>query len=441
MKSVLALLVFANLFCTGIVNAAVVSIKEAIIPAGFKNINLVCVVSGLYKSELEEEKKLINQINFKVGEEDKPIARSQGETNSNFNLDLYWKLNDSNPELLAESSDKFRVIYNVTIGINNRDEDTIKNLAQSGKIPIKAFFQYKDKNGAAVEGTGSAGLFLEHATEAPKGLKVNPIHKGLNIQWEKATSIKHTDDKSYRVSNMLVMLFKEGESEIDLKAKQANNNDGNDPDFFGCRYVAGQEDCIQCEDNAGNIYISSDQGEQQDKTLNFKLVSNDKGGTSFNNLEPDANYVIALQYQDGTKRTMCKEGKTILSLSLTESNGEEDGTLTDTRCFIATAAFGSPFHQHVEVFRWFRSSILLKTNIGKKMVSYYYEHSPTLANFIAKSEKLRSLARGVLTIPAFFLHGLRLFIQNQTVAFGAFVAFLSILSGMYQAKRLSRWKP
>ncbi|MFK7824110.1 MAG: CFI-box-CTERM domain-containing protein [Oligoflexales bacterium] len=442
MKLVLILLAFFNIICFSAANAAVISIKEAIIPSGYKSINLVCTVSGLYKSEIEEQTKLVDQINFKVGAEDKPIARSAGSKDHNYNLDLYWQSNASSPELLAESSDKYKITYNVTIGINNNDENTIKILAESGSIPIKAVFLYKDKNGATVEGRGTASLFNHNPIEAPTGFKVLSIHKGLDIEWEKSTAIKHSDSKAHKVSNMLVMLFKEGESEIDLQAKQAINTEGSDPDFSGCRYVAGEEHCIQCEGDSNQIYISSDQADLQDKALVFKLVRNDKGGFSFNNLEPDTSYTIALQYQDGTKRSVCKVGTTILSLSLTESNGEEEGSLTDTRCFIATAAFGTPFHRHVEVFRWFRSNILLKYRFGKQIVSYYYKNSPAIANSIAKSERLRTISRGLLIIPAYILHGIKLISQNQTAALVFFAALLSVFLGLINsAKVLSSRKP
>ena len=437
MKLVLGYLTIINLICASYASAAIVKVKEAIIPSGFKNINLVCEVSGLYKSEIEEQGKRIEQINFKVGPEDKPIARESGSTDSRFNLDFYWQLTDNGPNLESESADKSKLTYNVSIGINNNDQDTIKKLAQMGAVSVRAYFRYKGDDGATVEGKGTASIFLENPVEAPSGLQISSLHKGLGVNWDVAPTVKHTDDKAYRVNNVLVMLFKNGESEIELKAKKATNQNEADPEFEGCRYVAGQENCIQCEGNAEGVYLSSDQGDLQNGPLIFSLANNEKGSFSFNNLDPNTSYTVALQYEDGTKRSICKEGSSILSLSLTEANGEDDGKLSDTRCFIATAAFGSPFHQHVEVFRWFRSSILLKTSLGRKLVSFYYKNSPVIADFIAKSDALRSMTRGILLIPAYLLHGIRLLSQSKLAILSMFAVVSSILLGLYQASRLS----
>lgn len=442
MRSVVTLISYISIIFPCVAEAAKVSINEAIVLPGYQSMKLVCTVSGLYQTEIEEQNKLIDQINFKVGEEDKPIARKAGSNDSDYNLDLYWELNDSTPNLVAETSEKYKINYNVTIRINNGDKETIKKLAKEGKIPIEALFQYKGKNGSAVEGKGFASLFLENPIEAPEKLTISSLHKGLNIKWEVSPSVTHTDGKSYHVSNVLVMLFKDGESEIDLAGKKAMNAESEDPDFSGCRYIAGEDDCIQCDDQAENVYITAEQGDQQNQALIFKLASSDKGALSFNNLDANASYTVALQYEDGLSRSMCKVGNTILSLSLTEANGEKEGELTDQRCFIATATFGSPEHRHVEVFRWFRSSILLRTELGKAFVAFYYKNSPALASVIAESESLKLISRSVLIVPAYFLHGLRLLSQNYFMALGLIPVLASLIFAVYGTKRLTpRRKP
>ena len=233
MKFVLVFLFAVHLICASRANAAIVTIQEAIIRSGYKSIDLICVVAGLNKNEVAEQDKIVEQINFRVGAESKYIARESGSTDSQFNLDLYWQLNSGNLE--AESTDRYRITYNVSIGINNNDGDAIKKLAPNGSVGLRAFFQYKDIKNSPVEGTGSASLFLHNPTEAPKGLSINAIHKGLDVKWEVSNEVKHTDDKNYSVSNVLVMLFKDGESEIDLKANKASSNEEEEPEFSACR--------------------------------------------------------------------------------------------------------------------------------------------------------------------------------------------------------------
>lgn len=66
-------------------------------------------------------------------------------------------------------------------------------------------------------------------------------------------------------------------------------------------------------------------------------------------------------------------------------------------CFIATAAYGSYMAPEVKSLRKFRDEVLLQTNWGRELVSFYYEVSPPLANFIASNETLKQITRWVLT--------------------------------------------
>lgn len=62
-------------------------------------------------------------------------------------------------------------------------------------------------------------------------------------------------------------------------------------------------------------------------------------------------------------------------------------------CFIATAAYGSPFQAKVKTFRDFRDQYLLPTSWGRKLVALYYRNSPPAAHFIAQHDGLRWAAR------------------------------------------------
>lgn len=62
-------------------------------------------------------------------------------------------------------------------------------------------------------------------------------------------------------------------------------------------------------------------------------------------------------------------------------------------CFIATAAFGSKFEQHVQLLRRFRDLYLIPNSIGRAFVRIYYRYSPPMADFIAKHDILRTMVR------------------------------------------------
>jgi hypothetical protein len=62
-------------------------------------------------------------------------------------------------------------------------------------------------------------------------------------------------------------------------------------------------------------------------------------------------------------------------------------------CFIATAAYGTDTAGQLDVLRAFRDTILLRSSLGTKLVSFYCRTSPPIANFIARHEVLRTVVR------------------------------------------------
>lgn len=77
-----------------------------------------------------------------------------------------------------------------------------------------------------------------------------------------------------------------------------------------------------------------------------------------------------------------------------ESRGDDDD---GGRCFIATAAFGSPLASQVQVLRDFRDVYLLTHAPGRRMAALYYTVSPFLAAYIQDHAVLRALVRAGLT--------------------------------------------
>jgi hypothetical protein len=68
-------------------------------------------------------------------------------------------------------------------------------------------------------------------------------------------------------------------------------------------------------------------------------------------------------------------------------------------CFIATAAYGTPTAEQIDVLREFRDIVLLESIPGSQFVALYYQLSPPVADFIAGNELLRTLVREFLLDP------------------------------------------
>ncbi len=68
-------------------------------------------------------------------------------------------------------------------------------------------------------------------------------------------------------------------------------------------------------------------------------------------------------------------------------------------CFIATAAYGTPTAEQIDVLREFRDIVLLESTAGSQFVALYYQLSPPVADFISGSSFLRTLVRELLVDP------------------------------------------
>ncbi len=65
-------------------------------------------------------------------------------------------------------------------------------------------------------------------------------------------------------------------------------------------------------------------------------------------------------------------------------------------CFIATAAYGTPFAKEIDTLRFWRDKTLSNNVFGRNFVSFYYFVSPSIADFIADKPRIRKFVRTCL---------------------------------------------
>jgi hypothetical protein len=106
------------------------------------------------------------------------------------------------------------------------------------------------------------------------------------------------------------------------------------------------------------------------------------------------------------------------------------------RCFIATAAYGSPLHPYVEILRDFRDAYLMPNEIGRTLIGLYYKYSPFLSNFIVRHKVLKIAVRINLLPFVVFSYSMLHFGPIITAVMLAFVFALPIFFiWFYQRKQ------
>ncbi len=408
------------------------------ITGDYQNLTLTIEVSQLsvgdpsIKPNAQQADLLQNLSLYMANSPNSPIQTKVTTTvDSNFNSYFYWPQASSSATIVTDTPSTQKITYKVQIFPNTiPNPKTLKDsdVGPSGTITVNAVFNKYDPTKQTY--SSGAGQALTHATititkiySSPNGVpgdfNVSPDHKSLDLKWT-------TGDVSYvpattppikrTPASVLVMVFG-GPGPVDLPASVASSTA--DPEQTLCKFdKSGGENCIKCPDNdpKNGIYVSinSSQPDNKDVTL-FTVQPNGSaaspGEYSVPNLIPDKEYVVVLQYAQGVQRSKCLIGKPIETETLTELNDPDnkqgDAKMGDPRCFIVSAAFGSPFDRHVDIFRWARDRFLNSFSLGRSFVDFYYEHSQPFADAIRNSPKLKAVVRSFLTPVAFLLYKLR----------------------------------
>ena len=76
-------------------------------------------------------------------------------------------------------------------------------------------------------------------------------------------------------------------------------------------------------------------------------------------------------------------------------------------CFIATAVYEDYNHPKVLILREFRDKYLLKNDLGKKFVNFYYRYSPKFADYVKDKKILTYPIKKILDIFVFIFNNFR----------------------------------
>jgi len=107
-------------------------------------------------------------------------------------------------------------------------------------------------------------------------------------------------------------------------------------------------------------------------------------------------------------------------------------------CFIATAAYGTPMAEEIEILREFRDGYMLTNPVGQALVDLYYRVSPPMADFISEHPSLKPIVRaGLLPAVAMSAIAVNTSPAEKMVIVGL-VALVSVALAVWATRRRGR---
>jgi hypothetical protein len=111
---------------------------------------------------------------------------------------------------------------------------------------------------------------------------------------------------------------------------------------------------------------------------------------------------------------------------------------TSSRCFIATAAYGTPMAKEIQILREFRDEYLLTNVVGRTLVDIYYRVSPPIAEFITAHPNLKPIVRAGLS-PALAMSTIAIHTSPaEKITIIGLLALVSVAVAIWATRRRGR---
>ncbi len=177
------------------------------------------------------------------------------------------------------------------------------------------------------------------------------------------------------------------------------------------------------------------------RDINLLNSSGDLSSYFINNLSNGLRYYIrtALVDESGNIGYVLPAGSNDSIVTHTAKPDEVIGLLSKNSCFVATAAFGSPYAGPVKILREFRDHILLKAKAGQAFVGWYYQHAPYWAEKIQKHDLIRTGVRAALyPLVGFSWVALKMGAANASMLFATVLLLPFLFFRLWQSRHIYR---
>ncbi len=379
---------------------------------------LIKITGG--KLAFSSAEDLNERLGIALGSGTKTLAHIENYVGDEYEVN-YWTEVSLVDNGIDNTTNTLTTQYKVILRANSTYQ--ISDLVSSNELAYKVYYYEWGEDGTLNKSTPAAkdeGLKLVRLAEVPSSSpeiqSVAASHQQLTVTWATPATIVYSSGSSYETPSVNVIVISTPETEVSLVSAAYTFNPGSPYEDtalasdLSCSFVpdfSGEEDTcsIECPENT-YLLMSKLKGIAQASLS--KSAGLGSSSLSLDNLENGTKYaVIAYYANDGVGFSRCFFATPVRNFTMTEASGEDEAKKSDISCFIATAAYGSPWTQELVLLRWFRDQYLLSFSLGKKFVHLYYAYSPKLAGIIADSPVLRSLTRGVLTPLVYYIAALK----------------------------------
>jgi|GEM_PF-1461995 len=179
---------------------------------------------------------------------------------------------------------------------------------------------------------------------------------------------------------------------------------------------------VATNDNTTVVTMSSSSA-----TMIFDGNGNGLFGETGDNTKTLSGGTFDIQAKDNT----ATEGVTITASDGTFQAVSSAYTVENFRCFIATAAYGTPMAGEIQILRDFRDKYLVTNPPGRLFVATYYKLSPPVARFIADHDSLRTGIRMGLTPVLWLVTAAMKTTLFQKLAVLAFLAAIALIAAVH----------
>jgi hypothetical protein len=298
--------------------------------------------------------------------------------------------------------------YNVRISANNVGglKDTL--LTGSKTSTILQVYYYEEKKPQPEVKTENKTITINTAIvkAAPTNVTSSGTHRAIRVKWSAATTTTWSDGSSQAPSKVIAVAIDQSAAITNLPAYLYDSSAATDTDAAddACVYVPDNDTCVQCSDTTKHYLNPTKLGTLSASGVFVATAPAIAGEVAITGLENGKSYSVFTFYTPGgLERSSCQTASAVANTTWSEHNGEGDAKLGDPKCFIATAAYGSPLDRHLKPLRWFRDRVLLKSKPGQAFVEWYYEHGPQAASVVAAHPVLKVLVRSILWLPVMII--------------------------------------